>query len=118
MFAFVSSSQMFPLNQATAAKLRPSRLTSPKLPSLMCHTRTPSQSPSVGGWANVHGQGMAHLQTSNQSPTRCQLGTSAILSPPSPTYQRAPPILAPANRLVKGAQLDRPRRLIPQSDRA
>src|SRR5436190_4337487 len=78
MLALVPSSQMFPSNHATAAKLRPSRFTSPKLPSFTCQSSTPSQSPSVGGWANVHGQGMAHLQTSNQSPTRCQLGISAI----------------------------------------
>src|SRR3954447_5645481 len=101
MFALVSSSQMFPSNQANAAKLSPSRLTSPKLPSLTCQTRTPSQSPSVGGWANVHGHGTAHLQTSNQSPAPRQLGTSAIPSPPSTLNPSAGAIVSPAGQRVK-----------------
>src|SRR6478752_7338455 len=42
----------------------------------------PSQCPSVGGWANSHGQGMSHLQTSNQSPSTCHCGTFAIAHPP------------------------------------
>src|SRR5437868_14045127 len=48
----------------------------------MCQARMPSQSPSLGACANVQGQGMVHLQTSNQSPSRCQPGTSAM-PPPS-----------------------------------
>src|SRR6476661_6444341 len=87
---------MFPLNQATA----------PKLPSLTCQTRTPSQSPSVGGWANVHGHGTAHLQTSNQSPTRCQLGTSAIPSPPLAINHSAGAIVSHAPAGASGGPVD------------
>src|ERR687884_425171 len=70
----VPSSQRFPTKRPIAAKLSPSSLTSPKWPSLICQMRAPSQSPSVGGWAKVHGHGTVHLQTSNQSPTTRQLG--------------------------------------------
>jgi len=48
----------------------------------MCQTRIPSQSPNVGGWANSHGQGMLHLQTSNQSPLADHRGTFVIADPP------------------------------------
>src|SRR5262249_44238155 len=41
----------------------------------------PSHSPSLGACAKVHGQGMVQLQTSNQSPSRCQSGTSATVPP-------------------------------------
>src|SRR2546427_933653 len=47
----------------------------------MCQARMPSQSPSLGAWANVQGQGMVQLQTSNQSPARCHCGTSDITPP-------------------------------------
>ena len=91
MFAFVSSSQMFPSNQATAAKLSPSRLTSPNLPSLMCQTRTPSQSPSVGGWANVHGHGidaLADIEPITGQMPAWNLGHSAHLRWRSNTRQK------------------------------
>src|SRR5258706_13106819 len=35
----------------------------------------------VGGWANVHGQGIAHLQRSNQSPETRQPGKAAMSGP-------------------------------------
>jgi hypothetical protein len=37
--------QMLPVNDASMATLRPSRLMSFQVPSSMCQTRTPSQSP-------------------------------------------------------------------------
>src|SRR5438128_2297246 len=45
----------------------------------MCQASTPSQSPVVGVCAKVHGQGMLHLQTSNQSPAICHPDTSVPL---------------------------------------
>src|SRR5262245_45811457 len=47
----------------------------------MFHARMPSQAPEVGGWANVHGQGMLQLQVSNQSPVTRQRGISAMHPP-------------------------------------
>src|SRR5690242_19360528 len=100
MFAFVPSSQMLPSKVATAAKLSPSRVTSPNLPSSMCQISTPAQSPSVGGWANVQGHGMVHLQTSNQSPLRCQLGASdnALTSIELVDSRFLDPLIGPAAR--------------------
>src|SRR5436309_9988932 len=47
----------------------------------MCQARTPSQSPYVGACAKVQGHGIAHLQTSNQSPATCHSKTWDIVPP-------------------------------------
>src|SRR5918995_1657817 len=65
----------------------------------MCQASTPSHQLSVGGWANSQGQGMSHLQTSNQSPTRCHVGVS-LAAPgsmsPSPFFGYMPIMMSPS----------------------
>src|SRR5437868_9654776 len=80
--AFVSPAQRFPSKCPRATTFNPSSCTSPYRPSRMCQASTPSQSPYVGASANVHGQGIPHLHTSNQSPVTRHSGTSAICLPP------------------------------------
>src|SRR5437867_2413254 len=74
----VGPSHKFPLNPPIMTKLRPSRRTSSYCPLLMCQARTPRQSPYVGARPKWHGQGISHLHTSNQSPSRCHSSTTSI----------------------------------------
>src|SRR5712671_6171733 len=80
----------------------------------MFHARMPSQVSSVGGWANVHGQGMLQLQVSNQSPVTCQRGTSGITPPFVPNHVETFAIIVPLNEqgrdALKGLRYRNPRR--------
>src|SRR4051812_19668008 len=81
----------------------------------MWYASTPSQWLFVGGWANSHGQGMSHEQTSNQSPARCQSGMSGISPPREGTAAarlRRPPGGVNA-RARNPAQARRPPRTVP-----
>src|SRR5215208_5997133 len=72
IIAFGSPIHMLPANSPSDTTLSPLKSTSPKCPSRMCHTSVNKQSPCVGSWEKLHGQGSLQLQTSNQSPRRCQ----------------------------------------------
>jgi hypothetical protein len=73
------STEVGPLSGSTSAFAlpgisAPQRERSSAISTLVSATSIPSMSPRLA--ANVHEHGMRHLQASNQSPERRQLGTS------------------------------------------
>src|SRR5436190_23056380 len=71
----------------------------------MCQARIPSQSPSLGAWANVQGHGIETLQTSNQSPDTRHSGMSAM----SPLFSAGlgiGPVAQAAGQLRRGRAAD------------
>src|SRR5215468_9540997 len=74
----------------------------------MCQNRTDSQKPLSGGWANVQGHATAQLQLSNQSPTTCHWGMSAMISSVARTGSRAEADAEPgANQIVRSLAEER-----------
>jgi hypothetical protein len=64
----------------------------------------PSQSPSVGGCPNVHGQGTRHLQKSRKSPTMRHCSAISLSS-------REPPFVTGHSDRLAGAVKPQARRL-------